>query len=326
MVEKILSQDEMDALLHGVQSGQVDTRTPPGPTAGVYPYDLMNLNHYVTLHPTMAIKVISGLFTVPFQLALRRVLRKEVKVEQTIVEMSKFDSFLEGIPPMSSYNLIALAPLTNTVLLVITSDLVYLLLVYFYGGGKLHSKQGGEYTLIERRFIQKILDILLAELQKAWDAVRPVKITLTRTDSTPRTMKVLPDKDWMVTARFKLNIEESGGDFFFCFPFADLEPLRKTLYGGPANKAAQKTTQGEASLKYHITELGMVTVSAIVGSAALTVPEINKLEVGDIIALDRSVNEPLELTVQNKPVFYGKPGTYKDKQAFQVQSVIPPKP
>ena len=326
MVEKILSQDEMDALLHGVQSGQVDTRTAPGPTAGVRPYDLMNLNHYVTLHPTMAIKVVSGLFTVPFQLALKRVFRKEIKVEQTIVEMSKFDSFLEGIPPMSSYNLIKLEPLTNAVLLIITSDLVYLLLVYFYGGGKPHSRQGEEYTLIETRFIRKIVDILIAELQRAWDSICPVKITLHRTSSTPRTMKVYPDKDWMVTARFKLSLEESGEDFYFCFPFAQLEPLRKTLYGGPANKAAQKTSQGEASLRYHITELGVVTVSAIVGSAALTVPEINKLEVGDIIALDRGVNEALELTVQNKPVFYGKPGTYKDKQAFQVQSVIPPRP
>jgi len=325
MVEKILSQDEMDALLHGVQSGQVDTRTAPVPTSGVRPYDLMNLNHYVTLHPTMAIKVVSDLFRVPFQLALKRAFRKEVKLEQTAVEMNKFDSFLEVIPPMSSFNLLKLEPLTNSVLLVITADLVYLLLVYFYGGGKVQTRQGEEYTLIETRFIRKIVDLLMVELQKAWESISPVKITVQRTDCTSRTMKIFPDKDWVVTARFRLTIDESGEDFYLCFPFSHLEPLRKTLYGGPANAAVRKSGQGEAALKYHLAESGWVTVSATVGCTALTVPEIIKLEVGDVIALDRKVNEDLELSVENYPIFYGRPGTYKDKQAFQIQSVIPQK-
>lgn len=325
MVEKVLSQDEMDALLQGVQSGQVDTRTAPSSTAGVRPYDLMNLNHYVTLHPTMAIKMVSGLFIVPFQLALKRAFRKEIKVELTVVEMNKFDSFLEGMPLMSSFNLLKLDPLSNSVLLVVTSDLVYLLLVYFYGGGRLYSRQGEEYTMIEKRFIRKIVDILLAELQKAWETIRPLKITVLRTDSTVRTMKILPDKDWVVTARFKLTLEEAGEDFYLCFPFAHLEPLRETLYGGPANESIVRTPWIEATLRHHITETGIVNVSAVVGYAALTVPEIVKLEVGDIIALDRGMNEDLELNVENHPIFYGRPGTHKDKQAFQIQSVIPPK-
>ncbi len=325
MAEKVLSQDEMDALLQGVQSGQVDTRVSLGQTSGVHPYDLTNVNHYMTLHPIPAIKTVSERFIPLFQLALLPLFRKEIKVTLTIAEMGKFDSFLEKIPPMSSYHLIKLEPLTNSVLLIFTANTVYFLLEHFYGGyGRLHSKTEGDYTLIEKRFILKVIDVLLVSFQKAWAPVSPVKISLTRTASHPRTMRVLQDKDWTVTARFKLEIDSAGEEFFFCFPFASLEPLRAKLYGGPENEQAPDT-RFQPLLTHYIKESGRVNVVGSVGSSTLSAPEISKLEVGDIVMLDREASADMELQIEGCSKFLGKPGLYRGKNAFQIRSIIQPK-
>ncbi len=327
MTEKILSQDEMDALLQGVQSGQIDTRTAPGPTAGVRPYDLLNLNHFVTLHPVMAIKVVSNRMIISCRVAMRKLFRKPVTMELTIVEMNKFDTFIETIPPMSSFHLLKVEPLSKTVLLILTAEMVYFLLDHFYGGGgKLHARTEGGYTLIERMFIQKVVDLLLSEFQKAWDFVRPVKISMTRTDSTARTMRVLPDKDWVVTARLKLGFDESGQDFYFCFPFAHLEPLREKLYGGHEIQVIVRTDKSDAALKQHLIDSGYVTAAVLIGSAALTVPEVIRLEVGDVVQLDRKADADFELMFENISKFYGRPGTFEGKNAFQIKSLVPPKP
>jgi flagellar motor switch protein FliM len=325
MAEKVLSQDEMDALLQGVQSGQVDTRISLGATSGVHPYDLTNVNHYMTLNPVPAIKVVSDLFLPPFQIALTQAFRKEVKASLLIVEMGKFDSFLDKIPPMSSYHLIKVDPLTNTMLLVFTASTVYFLLEHFYGGdGRMHAKTEGDYTLIEKRFIQKVVDILLATFQKAWTPIKPVKISMIRAASHPRTMRVLQDKDWVVTARFKLEIDDAAEEFYFCFSFAHLEPLRSKLYGGPEHEL-ELDTRWQPILIHYVKESGWVNVTGCVGSSVLSAPEISRLEVGDIITLDREASHDMELLVEDYPKFHGQPGVYRGKNAFQVRSVIHPK-
>ncbi len=326
MANEVLSQDEMDALLQGVQSGQVDTRVAPGPVSGVRPYDLTNVNHYMTLHPTKAVKVVSDRFVPSFQFALTRSYRKEVRVSLTIVEMGKFDSFMEKIPPMSSFNLLKIESLTNVALLILTANTVYFLLERFFGGeGRVYYKTEGDYTLIEKRFVQKTVELLLSEFQKAWVPIRPVKISIIRTATGARTMRVLQDKDWVVTARFKVEIEGSGEEFFFCFPFSHLEPLREKLYGGPEGESEPQTGKWEPVLTHHVKEAGLANVVGLVGSTVLTAPEITRLEVDDIIMLDREVNQDMELLVENSPKFYGQPGIYKGKRAFQIRSVMKPK-
>ncbi|MBI3358252.1 MAG: FliM/FliN family flagellar motor switch protein [Nitrospirae bacterium] len=322
MAEPVLSQEEMDALLKGVQGGQVDTQVIPNSSAGALRYDLTDVNRYVTLSPAMTLKVVSDRFIPHLQAAIGKAIRREVTVTAIPVQTLKFGSVMSSIQPMSSLNLLKMDPLTERGLLVMTGNVVYFLLDHFLGGkGKLHLRDSGSYTMIEMRFVQRIVDLILCEFEKAWQPIHKVTISLTRTDCNTRNMRVLPDKDLIVKSGFHLEINGYGEEFFFCFPFAHFDRLRKKIFGGPGGEIAKQPEASGIALKNHLTEGCFVAVSACLGEAILTVPEIIDLAVGDVVMLDQNSNEDLKLRVEGSTKFYGQPGAYKGKRAFQIRSI-----
>jgi flagellar motor switch protein FliM len=224
---------------------------------------------------------------------------------------------------MSSINLLKVEPLTDNGLLVMTANVVYFLLDHFLGGkGKLHLRDGGDYTMIESRFVQRIVDLILYEFEKAWQPIHKVRITLTRTDCNTRNMRVLSNKDLVVKSGFNLEINGVGEPFFFCFLFADFDSLRKKLYGGPGGEITKQPEESGMALKDHLTEGCFVEVAGCLGETVLTVPEIIDLAVGDLVMLNQNVNEDLELRVEGNTKFHGQPGAYKGKRAFEIRSIV----
>ena len=322
MSEPVLSQEEMDALLKGVQTGQIDTTVAPSSTTGLK-YDLTDVNHYVTLSPAMTLKVVGDRFVPHIQAAISKAVLREVKITAIPIQTVKFNSVINNIPPMSSLNLLNVKPLTETALLVLPANVVYFLLDHFLGGkGRLLVGAGEGYTLIENRFVQKIVDMILYEFERAWQPIHRVAIAKIRTDCFARNMKVSADKDLVVTSSFHIDIQGAGAEFFFCFPFAHFDRLRKKLFGGPGGEIAKQPEEMGMALKNHLMEGCFVSVSGCLGEAVLTVPEIVELEAGDIVMLNQNTNEDLELRVEGLTKFHGQSGAYKGKRAFQIKSIV----
>jgi len=323
MADPILSQEEMDSLQAAVRSGQIDTGVVKGSTEGVLRYDLTDVNHYVTLSPAMTLKVVGDRFVPHLQAAISKAVLREVKVTAIPVQTVKFGNVIGNIQPMSSLNLLSVEPLTGSALLVMTANVVYFLLDHFLGGkGRLLVGEGDGYTAIEHRFVQKIVDMIVREFERAWQPIHKVAISKIRTDCFVRNMKVSADKDLVVTSAYHLEIKGTGAEFFFCFPFAHFDRLRKKIYGGPGGEIAEQPEEDQTALKHHLTEGCSVSVSGCLGEAVLTVPEIVDLEVGDLIMLNQHVHEDLELRVEGNTKFLGQTGAYKGKRAFQIKSVV----
>jgi flagellar motor switch protein FliM len=323
MAEPVLSQEEMDALLKGVQGGQIDTGVVTGSTSGVSKYDLTDVNHYVTLSPVMTLKAVADRFVPHIQAAISKSVLREVKITATPVQTVKFNSVMNNVQPMSCMNLLNVKPLTETALLVMPADIVYFLLDHFLGGkGRLLVGEGEGYTTIENRFVQKIVDMILHEFEKAWQPIHKVAISKIRTDCFVRNMKVSADKDLVVTTGFHLEIKGAGAEFFFCFPFAHFDRLRGKIFGGPGGEIAKQPEEMGMALKDHLTEGCFVNVLGCLGETVLTVPEIVGLGVGDMVMLNQNANEDLELRVEGTTKFHGQTGAYKGKRGFQIRSIV----
>lgn len=323
MAEPILSQEEMDALLKEVKSGNIDTGVAKGST-GALGYDLTDVNHYVTLSPAMTLKIVGERFIPHLQAAISKAVLREVKIIATPVQTVKFGNVTDNIQPMSSLNLLHVKPLTETALLIMPANIVYFLLDHFLGGkGRLLLGDGDRYTAIEDRFVQKIVELIRYEYEKAWQPIHKVVISQIRSDCFIRNMKVAAEKDLVVTSGFNLDIKGVSSEFFFCFPFAHFDRLRKTLYGGPGGEIAKQPEESGTALKSHLTDGCFVSVSGCLGETVLTVPEIVDLEVGDLVMLNQRTDEDLELKVEGITKFHGQTGAYKGKRAFQIRSIVP---
>ena len=122
--EKILSQDEIDALIHGIDAGAVDTEpaAAPGEVRG---FDFRNQVRIVRGRlPTL--DMINERFARRFRLGLYNLLRRAPEIGVSPVQMKKFAEYVHTLHVPTSLNLVKINPLRGTALVVLcllyTSD------------------------------------------------------------------------------------------------------------------------------------------------------------------------------------------------------------
>lgn len=326
MAEKVLSQAEVDALLKGVASGEVETEAVSAPADGARSYDLTSQERIIRGRMP-SLEIVNERFTRLFQVSLSAMLRRPVEFAAVSIQATKFGEFMKKIPLPSSINLVKFEPLKGHVLIVIDATMVYLLIDHFFGGtGQTHVKtEGRDFTPIQQRFISKVLGLMLVDLQKAWTPLHPVSITFARSEINPQFAMVVVPTEVVLTVTFRLEIEGAGKtasrEIFLCLPYPTIEPIRDKLYSSFQSDQLDVDRQWTTRFRSQLQRCSTV-VTAELGATVLNVNEVSRLAVGDVIVLDTRVNDDLELRVEGRPKFYGKPGMHRGKPAFQISGVI----
>jgi flagellar motor switch protein FliM len=322
MADKVLSQAEVDALLRGVTDGSVKTaEKPPSPT-GVRSYDLTSQERIIRGRmPTL--EIINERFARFFQVSLSSTIRKTIDFSPQAVAVTKFNEFIRKIPVPSSLVVLKMEPLRGNALLVLDARLVFILLDYFFGGkGQTYVKpEGRDFTAIEQKFIQKLLEMILSDLEKAWNPVYQTKISVVRSEINPQFVMIVAPTEVTVTITFKVEIDDKSLDLFFCLPYPTIEPIREKLYGGFQSDQLEVDKSWGERFRSQL-EGCAVDMTAELGTTTLSVQEVGHLAVGDVILLDKGVNDDLVLRIEDRPKFLGQPGVYHGSTAFQVNRII----
>jgi flagellar motor switch protein FliM len=296
-MEKILSQDEVDALLRGVSDGGVETE-PEGQAEEVYhdgpvPYDLGN-QEWVVRGRMPTLDVIHQQFSRLFRVALSDILRKAVEVTVTNQSVMKFGEFTKRLPVPAYLQIISMEPLRGSAMIATDAATVYLLVDHFFGGaGQTHVKpEGQDFTIIEQRVMRKVMLMGLANLQKAWDPVQKLTIHAVRAEMNPQLASIVLPADIVIVITLGIELGNSVGDLHLCLPYAMLEPIRERL---------QVSFQSD----FYETDMGWlkrfsarlkeapVQLSVCLGETELSVEELMRFSVGDVIVLNQCTTQPL---------------------------------
>lgn len=320
MAERILSQDEVEALLQGVNSGEVETESE-GKEEGTRVYDLTSQERIIRGRMP-SLEIINERFARLFQASMTTFLKKEIEVVPVSIDVPKFSELMRKISLPSSINIVKMDPLRGAVLIILDTKFVYRLVdLYFGGSGQTYVKiEGRDFTAIESRIIQKVVDKILTDLEAAWKPIFKISITYIRTEINPQFAAVVTPSEVVVTTVFKVEIDGEGGDIFICMPYPTIEPIREKLYGSFQSDQDEENKVWAKRFSEQITECGLNAVAEI-GKAVLTVGELTRLSVGDVIMLNRTVRDDLDLKVEGKTIFHGRAGLHRGNVAFQITSI-----
>ena len=108
MADKVLSQDEVDALLTGISKGEVETEQKESDPSVAKSFDL-GRQEKIIRGRMPSLEIIHEKFSRLYQTTLGASLRKVVAISVTSVETVKFDSFLRSIPLPTSITIKILA-------------------------------------------------------------------------------------------------------------------------------------------------------------------------------------------------------------------------
>ncbi len=323
-MEKILSQDEVDALLRGVTDGEVETEAPVAeePQEGPVPYDLGN-QEWVIRGRMPTLDVIHQQFSRLFRLALSDMLRKTVEVTITNQTVSKFAEFTKRLPVPAYLQIISMEPLRGSAMVATDAATVYLLVDHFFGGaGQTHVKpEGQDFTLIEQRVMRTVMSMGLKDLQKAWEPVQKVTIKAVRSEMNPQLASIVLPADVVIVVTLGIELGNSVGDIHLCLPYAMLEPIRERLQVS-FQSDFYEVDHGWIRRFSNRLKDAPVNIAVTLGETELSVEKFMRFAPGDVIPLEQSTSEPLIATVEGVPKFLGYPGQTKGMQSFQIQEII----
>ena len=173
----ILTQEEIDALLAGVEGGSVETDVELPPPGGIIDYDFTQQDRIVRGRlPTL--EMVNDRFARYFRTNLFGVLRKSCEVSVLGVKMTKFNEYVHSLAVPSNLNLVRIKPLRGTALMVFEPRLVFTVIDNFFGGdGRYHARiEGRDFTPTENRVIQIVLQEAFAAMCEAWAPVLKMQL------------------------------------------------------------------------------------------------------------------------------------------------------
>ncbi|GLI33578.1 flagellar motor switch protein FliM [Desulforhabdus amnigena] len=322
-MEKVLSQEEVDALLRGISDGAIESEpeVEENPDA-VRVYDLTSQDRIIRGRmPTL--EIINDRFARLHRVSLSASLRKIVDITVTQTDMVKFGEFLRTLPVPTSLHIVKMEPLRGHILLVIESRLIFSLMDCFFGGsGKSSFKvEGRDFTSIEQRVIHKVVGGALNDLDNAWKPVVPVNFQLVRSEVNPQFATIVAPTDLVIVIHFELELERSIGKIILCLPYSTIEPIRSRLYASYQSDQLEVDLDWIERLKRRMMEVE-VEVLVELGTAAIKGRDLLHLEVGDVLILDQEVHQPLRVNIEGIQKFKASPGISRGNHAIQVTEVV----
>lgn len=319
-MQDLLSQDEIDALLNGVDSGAVDTEPPPPAPGEARSFNFATQDRIVRGRlPTL--EMINERFARLFRIGLFNMLRRSPELSVVGIEMMKFSEYTHSLFVPTSLNLVRVKPLRGTALFIFEPRLVYSVVENFFGGdGKIHTRiEGREFTPTEMRVIQLLLKQAFADLTEAWSPVLDMEYEYMNSEVNPHFANIVSPSEIVVVSRFKIELEGGGGDLHITMPYSMIEPIRDQLDTGLQSDRVEKDERWTMSLREQLQD-AEVEIGSQLGTMNLTMRELMKLKAGDVLPFN--LPKSIDLCVEDMPVFRGSFGVANGNNAVKITDVI----
>lgn len=319
MGAEILNQDEIDALLKGVDDGAVPLDAAPADPAALREYDLATQVRIVRGRmPTL--EMINDRFARLFRIGLFNMLRRTPEISVAPVKLLKFSEYTQSLHLPSSLNMVKINPLRGTALVVLDAKLVFAIVDNFFGGSGRYSKiEGRDFTLTEGRIVQMVLRQAFADLTEAWSICTAIKVEYINSEINPHFANIVSPSEIVVDTCFKVDLDGCGGTLHVTMPYAMIEPIREQLDSGMQSDRMEQDEMWNRTLREEI-EDAEVELIPVLGSATLTVGRLVDLKPGDVIPCD--FDGEVTLCAEGVPVLRGGYGLSRGRQAVKVSQRI----
>lgn len=321
MAEDILSQDEIDALLTGVDSGDVETDSEELVDDGsAKAYDFSSQDRIVRGRmPTL--EMINERFARNFRITLFNFLRRSPSISVDGVQMIKFSEYIHSLFMPSNLNLIKIRPLRGTALFVMNPKLVYSIVDAFFGGdGRFHTKiEGRDFTNTEMQVVTTILYKIFEDLKEAWAPIVDLTFEHAGSEVNPQFANIVTPSEVVVVSTIHVELDNGGGDLHLTLPYSMIEPLREQLDAGVQSDSSDYDQRWINSLREEIKKAS-IEVSSTLTETDISLRELKQLKPGDVIPID--FPDTVLADVDGIPVFRGQYGLSRGNRALKVVEML----
>ncbi|MBP1949133.1 flagellar motor switch protein FliM [Virgibacillus litoralis] len=323
-MEEVLSQNEIDALLSAISSGEMnaDELKKEEKEQKVRVYDFKRalrfskdqIRSLSRIHENYA-----RLLTTYFSAQLRTY----VNISVASVDQIPYEEFIRSVPKMTVLNMYSLEPLEGRILMEVNPNIAYGMLDRVLGGKGYSVNKVENLTEIETMLMSQLFEKATVNLQEAWSSLIEIDPVLEDFEVNPQFLQMVSPNETVVVVSLNTTIGETSGMINICIPHIVLEPIIPKLSVHYWMQTATKKRDPEAYEKLsNNIQLANVEAKTILGNANISIQQLLNLNTDDIIGLNQPIDHPLTLAVNDEAKFYVQPGKFKNKMSVQVLGEI----
>lgn len=320
MAGEVLSQSEIDALLSAISTGEMDADELKKEEAErkVKVYDFKRalrfskdqIRSLTRIHENFA-----RLLTTYYSAQLRTY----IQITVASVDQLPYEEFIRSIPKMTVLNVFELSPLEGRVLMEINPNIAYAMMDRVMGGIGASYNKIDNLTEIEQNIMSGLFEKSLENYQEAWNSIVDVEALMSDFEVNPQFLQMVSPNETVVLISFNTQIGDVSGMINLCIPHVVLEPIIPKLsvhYWMQSERKEPKPDEIEALQKQ--IRLAKLPIIVELGESQISIQDFLHLQQGDVIQLDRAIDEPLMVRVGDKEKFTGQPGRMNKKVAVQI--------
>ncbi|MBV9509436.1 MAG: flagellar motor switch protein FliM [Caulobacteraceae bacterium] len=314
--ERILNQDEIDSLL-GFDLSDDDASERNGIRA------IIN-SALVSYERLPMLEIVFDRLVRLMTTSLRNFTSDNVEVSLDNISSIRFGDYLNSIPLPAILGVFRAEELDNFGLLTVDSNLIYSIVDVLLGGRRGTAAmriEGRPYTTIERVLVQRMVEVVLADVKTAFEPLTPVRFTLDRLETNPRFAAIARPANAAILIKLRIDMEDRGGRIELLLPYATLEPIRKMLlqqYMGE-KFGRDNIWEGHLATELWTTDLDVI---AVLDEQKVELRQVLDLKVGDTMVLNVTPESPVELRAGSIRLTTGRIGRRNHNIAVRVDAPL----
>jgi flagellar motor switch protein FliM len=320
---EVLSQSEIDNLLKALNSGELDMEE-------IKDKDEKQVKNYDFARPTKFSKEHLRTLEIIFEhygrllsTNLPAYLRKAVQVEVVNSESVIYSEFSNALSNPVLLGVINMDPLDGSAVMEISGNLAFCIIDRLLGGEGEPLDKMREYSEIELVILERIFTICVNLLREPWQNVVSITPRLERIETNSQFAQIISPSETIAIVTINVKIGDVEGLMNVCLPFGVLESVMDKLntkywFSTMQEKDNKSYTEAIESL----ISKAQIPVKAVLGKSSISVNDFLQLHVGDVIKLDRSVDDELDVYVGNIKKFAAMPGSTNDNYAVRITQIL----
>lgn len=317
--EPILNQEEVDALLSGMNEGRLDLEEETFGDREIRRYQLGREVRILSGRmPTF--DLINERFARAYQASIVSVLRRAATVEVKPFRTLKYSEFIAELNYPSGINVLRLNPLRGLALIVMASSLIASVVDNYFGGkGRIRPIENRDFTNAELRLVQIFREAAMHDLAASWSSVVPLTPEFVQIESNPHFANVMNPNEVLLVTDYEVEILEAKSSFQTVIPYNMIEPIRHLLERTFRDDTADEDRRLGRSLREELHD-AEVTLNAVLGRSQLMLSRLLDLKAGDIIPCE--FDGTALVYAEDVPVFRGRTGQSRGQLAVRVETLL----
>lgn len=317
---EILSQSEIDALLAALTSGEVtpDDLMEEERVKKIRTYDFRRPNKF-SKEQINTLQVIYDNYSRTLATHLSAQLRTAVQISVLSIEQLTYEEFVRSLPDPSIIIIFNMEPLEGNGIIEIQHPLAFSMIDRLFGGSGQVLLKIRALTEIERAIIERIGQQMLDVSREAWENISKFKPRAEFVETNPQFAQIVSPMEMVILISLETKIGDVGGIINFCFPYIVLEPIidKLSVHYWYARTATEQDSRYRHFVQKKI-ESTVVPLQVLLGMTSITVKELLDLQVGDVVPLDKRVDQDLDVLISDHQKFSAKPGIHNKRLAIQI--------